>query len=168
MLTTPFTVTGNSMAPSLSPDNFSDMTSWILDSGASRHMTGCRYILFNIVNIAHVFVSLPNGSETMSNCEGSIFFSSKIFLQNVLYTPNLAYQLVSIPKLLPQNPCHYVGIADDFCVIQDRGTRTKIRAGRLTDDVFHYSSVQAFHTFFFLLSYFVSVLDTPLIYYEHC
>lgn len=93
------------------------MTSWILDSGASRHMTGRKDFLFNVVSISSVPITLPNGSTTTTSCEGSVFLSSIFFLQNVLYVPNLICHLVSLPQLIRQNPSYYVGIADGLCVI---------------------------------------------------
>lgn len=81
-------------------DNFSGIISLLLDSGASRHMTCHRDILFNVVDIAPVFITLLNGAQTTSCHEGNIFFSSKLLLQNVLYVPNLKCYLVFIPQLI--------------------------------------------------------------------
>lgn len=77
--------------------------------------------------------------------DGSIFFSSKLLLRNVLYVPNLTCHLIPIPQLLQQNPSHYVCIVVNTCVVQDRATRTEIRAVRLTNGVFHFSQAQILH-----------------------
>lgn len=61
------------------------MTSWILDYGAYRHMTGRAYFLFNVVNIFPVSITLPNGSTPSANCEGNTFLCSIYLLTRIIY-----------------------------------------------------------------------------------
>jgi len=49
-------------------------------------------------------------------------------LKNVLYVPNLNCNLISISKLCKQLNC-VMTYFDEFCVIQDRTSRTLIGAG---------------------------------------
>lgn len=118
------------MAPHLSRDNFSGVSSWILDSSASRHMTGHRDFLLDVVHTTLISITLPNRSETLPNCEGSISFSSKFLLENLHYVPNLTCHLVSLSQFIHQHPSYYVSVVDDCCVIQDRTTGMEIGAGR--------------------------------------
>lgn len=84
MLTTPFVATTNSVAPTSFNDKFSIMISYILDSYVSRHMTCLRDILNDVINIALVSITSPNGCKIMYNCEDSIFL-----LLSVTYVLNL-------------------------------------------------------------------------------
>ncbi|GJU37420.1 ribonuclease H-like domain-containing protein [Tanacetum coccineum] len=50
--------------------------SWIIDSGASHHMTGLIEKLINIKEIVEWPVELPDGRMVMANKEGNILFNS--------------------------------------------------------------------------------------------
>ena len=58
-------------------EKLSDKKAWLLDSGASYHMTEDITLLCNISNIC---VGLPNGVETMAIKCGMVKLSPKIIL----------------------------------------------------------------------------------------
>lgn len=80
-----------------------DSNPWLLDSDASRNMTGHSEILFDFVSILPISIGLPIGFETWA-CHEGIVFSSNLLLRNVLYVPNLTCNLTSIAQLLQQHP----------------------------------------------------------------
>jgi len=45
---------------------------WILDTGASHHMTGNRKILRDIVSVIPLSIRLPDGNVTIANTEGTV------------------------------------------------------------------------------------------------
>ncbi|OIT03468.1 hypothetical protein A4A49_57494, partial [Nicotiana attenuata] len=73
---------------------------WILDSGASHHMTFDKSQLQNIVNLPYpLLVKLPNGYKVIVNKIGSVFLTPEIILYKVLFIPSFKFNLVSISSL---------------------------------------------------------------------
>ncbi|OIT07573.1 hypothetical protein A4A49_63050, partial [Nicotiana attenuata] len=73
---------------------------WILDSGASHHMTFDKSQLHNIVNLPYpLLVKLPNGYKVRVSEIGSVFLTPEIILYKVLFIPSFKFNLVSISSL---------------------------------------------------------------------
>ncbi|CAN7026655.1 unnamed protein product, partial [Brassica oleracea var. botrytis] len=62
---------------------------WIVDSGASHHMTGMVEGLFDIHTVAPCLVGLPNGKLVMADQEGSVILTNNLTLHSVLYVKEL-------------------------------------------------------------------------------
>ncbi|XP_056691695.1 uncharacterized protein [Spinacia oleracea] len=62
---------------------------WLLDSGASHHMTANLESLFYCVDITPSPVSLPDGVHTTATKQGSVTLVSGLILRNVLFVPQL-------------------------------------------------------------------------------
>jgi len=69
---------------------------WIIDTGASNHMTGNLSDLHNLRAISPCPVGLPYGSNIVATKEGSIIFGSDFVLENVLYMSRLSCNLISV------------------------------------------------------------------------
>lgn len=69
---------------------------WIIDSGASHHVTGNYSCLHNVVHISEWTVGLPDGRRVSATLSGSVTLSSHITLSNVLYVPGLNCNLLSV------------------------------------------------------------------------
>ena len=91
---------------------------WILDSGASRHMAGDLNGLSKLETINPILVELPDGVFRVANLQGTISLGSKINLSKVLYIPNFNCNLVSIAQLSRELRCIVI-FSDELCVIQD-------------------------------------------------
>ncbi|KAK1396586.1 hypothetical protein POM88_006449 [Heracleum sosnowskyi] len=78
---------------------------WILDSGATDHITPHLHLLTNVNQINYVF-HLPNGQHTTVTHIGTIILHVNIVLTDVLYVPSFNYNLLSIPKLTSTNSCN--------------------------------------------------------------
>jgi len=78
---------------------------WLLDSGASCHMTNVFCLLCEVVDIRPVHVTLPNGSEILAVKKGTVHLDSNLRLNNVLFVPGLNYNLISIAQLIADNIC---------------------------------------------------------------
>ena len=81
-------------------------TSWIVDSGASDHMTG------NIATFSKYFpchdnsiVRIADGTHSKVMGKGSVVISKDIVLKDVLYVPKLDCNLLSISKLTKDLNC---------------------------------------------------------------
>jgi hypothetical protein len=90
-------------------------TDWLLDSGASHHMTGDLKRLQCVYQIPYVSVVLPNGDYTVVKQEGSVVLD-EIVLNIVLYVPNLNCNLISSSKLIKDSDC-FITFTNEWCVI---------------------------------------------------
>ncbi|KAI5342688.1 hypothetical protein L3X38_010564 [Prunus dulcis] len=121
---------------------------WLADSGASNHVTS------NMSNLRH---SSPyTGSETLrvgdgnslpiSNTGSTILHTSnaKFHLLNVLHTPQVAHNLLSVHKFVSDNHCSL--IFDEIGVsIKDNATQRMLCQGPCEQDlypIYYISSVQ--------------------------
>ncbi|KAJ4769381.1 hypothetical protein LUZ62_053638 [Rhynchospora pubera] len=62
---------------------------WLLDSGASHHMTGCLDLLQDVTKVTPSMVTLPNGEQIVTNHEGTVALENGVVLKGVLYVPCL-------------------------------------------------------------------------------
>lgn len=71
---------------------------WILDSGASDHITSSYDLLENPVSLNST-IFLPNGHSALITHKGSITLTPNIVLKDVFYAPTFKFHLISISKL---------------------------------------------------------------------
>ena len=92
-------------------------TDWIVDIGASNHVTGDASLLFDLMCIPDCLVGLPNGAIVMAKQEGSVRLSDALTLTRVLYVPHLQCNLLSVSQLTATMNC-IVQFNNNVCVIQ--------------------------------------------------
>ncbi|KAL9447402.1 hypothetical protein AB3S75_014964 [Citrus x aurantiifolia] len=112
---------------------------WILDTGASRHMTRSRELMTDLQNIGSSPIGLPNGTCSHAQCEGTVEFGNNLRLNHVLYVPDLNCNLISLACLINDLQC-LVTLTDKLCVIHDRTMRTLIGVGEQEDGVYIFRS----------------------------
>ena len=79
---------------------------WIVDSGASDHMTGDATILDNYSPCnGNLTVRIADGSLSKVAGTGSVVISKDLNLTSVLLVPNLDCNLLSISKLTQEKNC---------------------------------------------------------------
>lgn len=79
---------------------------WIIDSDATNHMIHNKDFFVHLRSLKQPFdVLLPNGSKVKVVSCGTVLFASNLILQNVLYVPQLHFNLISIEKLLKDLRC---------------------------------------------------------------
>ena len=117
--------------------------SWILDSGATDHVCTCLSDFTTYKSIKPVLISLPNGHCFYTSYSGTVNFSNRFYLTNVLYVPEFTFNLVSASKLASNLNCQLIFSSKD-CVIQDNLTKEKIGTVDAKDGlyVFHASVFQ--------------------------
>ncbi|KAG8485341.1 hypothetical protein CXB51_021417 [Gossypium anomalum] len=75
-------------------------TSWILDSGASDHMTGNLSLFHTYLPCNdHSRIRIADGSYSPVAGMGTVTLTENFSLDKVLHVPNLSYNLLSISKL---------------------------------------------------------------------
>ncbi|VFQ94335.1 unnamed protein product [Cuscuta campestris] len=74
-----------------------NIVDWIVDTGASDHMTPFEDILFDVYELPKpITVTLPDGNHKAVNKAGKVVLSSSLILMDVLYVPDFQFSLISI------------------------------------------------------------------------
>ena len=128
--------TGNSVAclahSSLGP--------WVLDSGASDHMSGNKNLFSHISNSFSLpSVTLANGSKTAAKGIGQAIISPSITLNSVIYVPECPFNLISISQLTRTLNCS-ITFTDKCVTLQDRSTGQTIGVGRESQGLYYFPS----------------------------
>ncbi|KAL2929542.1 Retrovirus-related Pol polyprotein from transposon RE1 [Bienertia sinuspersici] len=77
---------------------------WILESGASHHMTGDLSKLKNVKALdTQPSINLPNGDTAMITHKGEIELTPRVKLKDIVYVPVFEHNLLSIHKLVRDN-----------------------------------------------------------------
>jgi hypothetical protein len=79
-------------------------TSWMLDSGASSHMTPYFHLFssYKQLHDGNLMILTANGSSTPAVAKGNVIVNletGKVRIRNVFHVPGLAVNLLSIPQL---------------------------------------------------------------------
>lgn len=82
-----------------SSQNGKSLILWILDTGATEHITSTFTSFLTYYNINPIFVTLPYGSQIDAFIFGSVSLSSHITLHNVLHIPTFSVNLIYVAKL---------------------------------------------------------------------
>ncbi|CAH9101690.1 unnamed protein product [Cuscuta europaea] len=110
---------------------------WLLDSGASYHMTGNSKLILKKEGISRTPVTLPNGHFTYATHVGRVFISANLILNNVLFVPCLTCNLISMARLVDDLNCD-ISFTNKLCVIHDLPTRTFIGVGERRGGVYFF------------------------------
>lgn len=82
------------------------LNSWIVDLGASDHMTGDRGVLTNFSPChENITISIADGSLSKVIGTGSVKVSKDLTLNSVLLMPKLNWNLLSVSKLTRDFKC---------------------------------------------------------------
>ena len=120
-----------------------DNSVWIIDTGASNHVTGCMARLCHISDIPGCPVGLPNGDSVIATKKGSVVLTNKITLKNVLFVPNLSCNLISVSQLNDDMQC-IVQFNSHVCAIQDQ-SRELIGTGVRRDGLYYFNGANIMH-----------------------
>ncbi|RVX23157.1 Retrovirus-related Pol polyprotein from transposon RE2 [Vitis vinifera] len=112
------------------------MRPWIVDTGASDHMTGDAAILQNYKpSNGHSSVHIADGSKSKIAGTGSIKLTKDLYLDSVLHVPNLDCNLLSISKLARDLQC-VTKFYPNLCVFQDLKSGKMIGSAELCSGLY--------------------------------
>ncbi|PKI66163.1 hypothetical protein CRG98_013416 [Punica granatum] len=102
---------------------------WIIDIGASKHMTCCSRFLFNPSSLrGDSTVLIPNEKSVQATHAGSVHLGGNFTLSNVLLVPEFNCNLISVAGPSEEMNCHII-FSSDLCLIQDRVSKKMIGVG---------------------------------------
>ena len=108
----------------------SSSSEWVIDSGATDHMTGNSSIFSTFQSQSSPFtVTLAYGSHSCVLGSGTIVPTPSIPLISFLSLPNFSFNLMSVSKLTRALKC-YISFFPGFCLFQDLMTKQIIGRGR--------------------------------------
>ena len=103
---------------------------WIVDSGASDHVTYDLSLLHNVKKMSFTCnITMPNGKRAPITHSGSMFLRDKIEIHNVLYIPSFQYNLLSVSKLARQLSANVI-FTPTSCVLQAPTTQKELLLGK--------------------------------------
>lgn len=114
-----------------------DMSEWIIDSGASDHMT---FSLKNLENVKlappNFTINLPTGATAVIKHIGDVVLPGGLRLTDVLHVPQFNHNLLSIHKLAQGSRCTVV-FHPNKCLIVDSMTGGVIGRGELKQGLYY-------------------------------
>ena len=103
---------------------------WIIDSGATDHMTGCAKLFSSYTpRPGNVKVKIADGSLSTVAGTGSIEICPNIVHNSVLHVPKLSYNLISISKFTKDHNS-IASFSQSFCDFQDLISGRRIGSAR--------------------------------------
>ena len=103
---------------------------WIVDSGASDHMTGNSQLFVSYTPCAgNEKVRIADGTLSVIAGKGSVRVTNSITLHSVLHVLNLDCNLLSVNQLVKQNKCCAYFLPSS-CVFQDRSSGATIGSAK--------------------------------------
>lgn len=99
-----------------------DNDKFIIDTGASHHMTWNMDLLCNVIDIFPRLIGLPDGDNALATKQGDLCLGGDLWLCGVLYSPELTCSLMLVAKLLKAIKGS-ITFTEDLCVLQDRTSK---------------------------------------------
>lgn len=122
------------------PSGKSFQAPWIIDIGATNHMTGTLDFLVDICEMSPMLIKLPDGRFTVSTKIGKAILGSSFSLNNVLFVDGLHCHLISVSQLTKETRCIFQ-ITNRLCIIQDRITAMLIAAGKEQNGLYFFKEM---------------------------
>jgi len=131
-------IIGNtSSSYSLQASEIMHQNSWVLDSGASDHMTPFPHLFISYYPCpSSRKITMADGSLTTVAGQGDIFLNKNLTLKNVLHVLELFTNLISIQKLIEDTNCHVL-FHSNICEIQEQGKKRMIGLARAREGLYY-------------------------------
>ncbi|CAL9004611.1 unnamed protein product [Prunus brigantina] len=114
--------------------------SWILDSGATDHMTFDKRLFKYMTTTHQKCVATANGTTAVVTGAGTVDLTPSLSLHHCLLVPSLSHNLLSIPQVTEQLDC-VVLMYPFFCLLQDIQTKEIIGRGTKREGLYYVDDV---------------------------
>ncbi|CAH9086226.1 unnamed protein product, partial [Cuscuta europaea] len=118
-------------------------STWILDTGASDHMTHNFSLYTSSPKPISINIQLPTGSFINATHIGDIKINNDFTLHNVLYVPQFNFNLISISSLVSHENI-YVHFTSNHATLQDLLTNKMIGYADLQSGLYIYNTSKLF------------------------
>lgn len=110
---------------------------WIIDTGATDHMT-CDHAKFTNLstNNSKPAIINANGISSPVTGMGSVHISPSLSISNVLFVPSLNCNLLSVSQLTESHEC-VITFFPTHCVLQNMHTKEKIGSGKRSGGLYY-------------------------------
>ncbi|KAL4340022.1 hypothetical protein GQ457_08G034200 [Hibiscus cannabinus] len=98
--------------------SFDVQNSWIIDSGASRHVCYSKELFESLAPIPAGTILMPNKTFVSVKFAGTIRLSADFLLKDVLYVPDFRFNLLAVSCLLQDSDLTIL-FSKSHCLIQD-------------------------------------------------
>ena len=119
-------------------------TGWIIDSGATDHMTYNKSLFQYMTPPSKEKVMTANGESTPVIEVGSIVLTPDLSLHNCLLVPALSNHLLSVSQITEELDC-VVLMFPTFCLLQDIWTQAIIGCGTKRKGLYYVDGVASGH-----------------------
>ena len=103
---------------------------WILDSGASEHMSSECSLLHDLSLLDYpMMISLPDGTQVKVTHKGKLRVADGLSLDNVLLVPQFKFNLIPIKRLCEQLHST-IQFIDNLCILQAPSQKRPLAIGR--------------------------------------
>lgn len=109
--------------------------SWIIDSGATHHVSHSSSLFSQLTPLTDTFVTLPSGMSESIVGIGSVSLSDKIVLRNVLFVPAFRFNLLSVSSFTSEVDS-MISFTSTSCLIQDLTRELMIGKGRRISNLY--------------------------------
>ncbi|XP_014490460.1 uncharacterized protein LOC106753175 [Vigna radiata var. radiata] len=120
-------------------DNIDDkrgISSWILDTGATDHVTHDKRNFVTFHKIKPISIRLPNNAIITVEHAGTVQFSKIFVIFNVLYIPDFCFNLISVQSLIKDLNCSMT-FSSEISQIRENSTLKMIGYANLCKGLYH-------------------------------
>ncbi|KAJ8645644.1 hypothetical protein MRB53_007392 [Persea americana] len=128
--------TSGNLGKALNASTPNNNSAWIIDSGATDHMTFDVNYIQSMKPSKQPIVSTANGTPSPVIGEGSITVTKDLNLDSVLVVPSLNYNLLSVAQITCALHCIVI-FWPNLCVFKDIRTRRTIGYGTRRGKLYH-------------------------------
>ena len=121
-------ISSNNDGKALNISTLVSHNTWIIDSGATNHMTFDSRQISQINSSNQKVISIANGTTTPIIGEGSLTLTDTLNLHIVLFVPSLEYNIFSASQITTTLSCVVI-FWPNFCVFKDIKMRKVIGCG---------------------------------------
>ncbi|KAK9673116.1 hypothetical protein RND81_12G147300 [Saponaria officinalis] len=128
--------TTDSLSNVVDTDSIMPLDCWIIDSGATDHMTSEKRMFCALRTLSKpISVGLPDGTRKIVKGKGDVIIHPSIMLKDVLYLSDFKHNLISVQKLLVCTS-FIMNFDAQTCVLQDPTTKKPVLVGHMKDGLF--------------------------------